>query len=57
MQDLANMVVLICAAIASLGLGVLLAFALCRMGFALLRVQTRPAQPATVQSKVQAAEI
>ena len=40
MQDLMSTVVLICAALASLGLGVMLAFAVCRAGFALLRLQS-----------------
>ena len=40
MQDFVNMVVLICAAIASLGLGVILAYTICRAGFALLRQRT-----------------
>ena len=57
MQDFANTVVLICAAIASLGLGVILAYAVCRAGFALLRVQAHPAKPATAQAKAQPAEV
>lgn len=57
MQDFANMVVLICAAIASLGLGVLLAYVVCRAGFALLRIQAHPAEPAAAQAKVQAVEV
>jgi len=57
MQDLVNMIALVCAAIAALGLGVTLAFAICRAAFALLQVQTRPVEPATVQSKAQAAEV
>ena len=57
MQDFVNMVVLTCAAIASLGLGVMLAYAVCRAGFALLRVQARPAEPAAVPAKTQPAEV
>ena len=57
MQDIVNMVVLICAAISSLGLGVLLAFWVCRAVFILLRMQARPAESAAVQAKAQAAEV
>jgi hypothetical protein len=57
MQDLASMVVLICAAIAALGLGVILAFAICRVGFAILRAQTRPAELKAMQPEAQVAEV
>jgi hypothetical protein len=57
MQDFVNMVVLICAAIASLGLGVVLAFAVCRFGFVLLRTQTRSQQPSAIPVKAQTAEV
>jgi hypothetical protein len=57
MQDLANMVVLMCAAIAALGLGVTLAYAICRAGFAVLRAQTRPAESKVVQTEARAAEV
>jgi len=57
MQDFVNMVVLICAAIASLGLGVMLAYAVCRTGFAVLRLQARPAKSAAAQPKAQPAEV
>jgi hypothetical protein len=40
MQDVVNMIVLVCAAVASLALGVMLAFAVCRAAFALLRMQS-----------------
>lgn len=57
MQDFVNTVVLICAAIASLGLGVILAFWVCRAGFALLRMQARPAESGAVRAKARTAEI
>jgi hypothetical protein len=57
MQDFLNTVVLICAAIASLGFGVLLAFWVCRAGFILLRVQARPAEDGAVSSKAQTVEV
>jgi len=57
MQDFVNTVVLICAAIASLGLGVLLAQAICRVGFAVMRAQVRSKESAATQAKTQAVEI
>jgi hypothetical protein len=47
MQDLVSTVVLICAALASLGFGVMLAFVVCRAGFALLRLQSPRAESST----------
>jgi len=57
MQDIFNSMLLICAAIASLGFGVILAFGVCRAAFAILRSQARTAQPAKVAAKPQIAEI
>ena len=56
MQDLISTVVLICAALASLGLGVMLAFAVCRAGFAVLRVQSPRVEPAAVPANTQTIE-
>jgi hypothetical protein len=56
MQDFMNTVVLICAALASLGMGVMLAYVVCRAGFALLRLRTPPAEPAAVPAKTQTIE-
>jgi hypothetical protein len=56
MQDLMSTVVLICAALASLGFGVLLAFAVCRAGFALLRSQSPRPNSVAAQPKAQALE-
>jgi hypothetical protein len=56
MLDLMNLVVLICAALASLGLGVILAFAVCRAGFALLRLQAPRAEASTVAAKTRTVE-
>jgi hypothetical protein len=56
MQDLMNTVVLICAALASLGLGVMLAFAVCRAGFALLRLQSPRCDSSSAQAKTQTIE-
>ena len=57
MQDFVNTVVLICAAIASLGLGVYLAFGVCQAGFFLLRSQSRAAEPVKIPAKAQVAEV
>jgi hypothetical protein len=51
MQDAMNLLMLVCAGLAALALGVLLAYALCRSAFAILRVHARsvaaeaPAKP------------
>jgi hypothetical protein len=55
-QDLISTMVLICAALASLGLGVMLAFAVCRAGFAVLRLQSPRVEPSTVPAKTQTIE-
>ncbi|HEY0797110.1 MAG TPA: hypothetical protein VGD64_15160 [Acidisarcina sp.] len=52
MQDFVNLLMLICAAVAALGVGVVMAYLVCKMGFAALKAQTRPA-PAVVAAKVQ----
>ncbi len=56
MQDFVNTVVLICAAIASLGLGVALAFGLCRAGFAVMRAQVSSREQDAVAAKPRAVE-
>jgi len=56
MQDLMSTIVLICAALASLGLGVTLAFAVCRAGFALLRLQSPRSESLAAPAKTQTIE-
>jgi hypothetical protein len=56
MQDLMSTIVLICAALASLGLGVMLAFAVCRAGFALLRLQAPRSESSPAPAKTQTIE-
>jgi hypothetical protein len=56
MLDVMYTVVLICAALASLGLGVMLAYAVCRAGFAILRLQTPRIESAAVPAKTRAIE-
>lgn len=41
MQDGMNLLMLICASVASLALGVLAAYGICRVTFAALRIHTR----------------
>jgi hypothetical protein len=57
MQDIVNTAVLICAAIASLGLGVLLALAVCKAGFAALRLHARSSVPQPVKTDAQTARV
>jgi hypothetical protein len=57
MQDIVNTLMLICAAIASLGLGVLLAYAFFRVGFSLLRAQAQPNEVQVVSASTQTAEV
>jgi len=57
MYDFVNTVVLICAAIASLGLGVILALATCRAGFAVMRTQVRSHEAVAIQTKPQSVEV
>jgi hypothetical protein len=56
MQDLMSTVVLICAALASLGLGVMLAFVVCRAGFALLRLQSPRSESSAAPAQTQTIE-
>jgi hypothetical protein len=56
MQDFVNTVALICAAIASLGFGVLLAFGLCRAGFVVMRAHTLSRREDGLPAKTQIAE-
>ena len=54
MTDLLNLVMLVCAAIGSMAFGILAAYGILRVGFALLRPQQRPAQ---VQTQPEAARV
>jgi hypothetical protein len=49
MQDFINLVMLVCAALASMGLGVFAAFAIFKAGFALMSWHTGQTTPAAVQ--------
>jgi hypothetical protein len=56
MQDFINIVMLVCAAGASMGLGVYLAYGLFKAGFALMRWHTQQNAPApAVSGQVKAA--
>jgi hypothetical protein len=56
MQDLVNMLMLICAAVGALGLGVVMAYLICKMGFAALKIQSRPAA-SVAPAKAQVARV
>jgi len=57
MQDLMNLVMLFCAALASMGLGVLLAYGLFKGGFALMRWHTQQNTPAPVKATTEVARV
>lgn len=60
MQDAFNLVMLICAALASMGLGVWAAYAICRAAFALMRwhsQQNAPTPASTVKPTTEAARV
>jgi hypothetical protein len=53
MQDFVNTILLICAALASLALGVMLAYGICQMTFAALRIHARSVKASLPQTKAQ----
>jgi hypothetical protein len=57
MQDFFNLVMLVCAALASMGLGVFVAFAIFRGGFALMRWHTQQNAPAPVKANAEVARV
>ena len=57
MQDFFNLVMLMCASLASMGLGVLAAYALFKCGFALMRWHTQQQAPASVKAQAQIARV
>lgn len=57
MQDFLNTVALICASVAALALGVILAYFCCQVGFAVLRSRARAASPALPEAKPEVASI
>jgi len=57
MQDFFNLVMLVCAALASMGLGVLAAYAIFRGGFALMRWHTQQNAPAAVKASTEVARV
>jgi hypothetical protein len=57
MQDFINLVMLVCATLASLGIGVFAAFAIFRSGFALMRWHTQQQAPATIKSTTEVARV
>jgi hypothetical protein len=57
MQDFINLVMLVCAALASMGLGVWVAYAIFRAGFALMRWHTQQNAPAAVKPATEVARV
>jgi hypothetical protein len=57
MQDFFNLVMLVCAALASMGLGVFVAFAIFRGGFALMRWHTEQNAPVPVKPSTEVARV
>ena len=57
MQDFVGSMMLVCAAIASLALGVILAFWVCRVGFAALRLHAESLTTEPVAVKPQVARV
>lgn len=53
MQDFVNTILLICAALASLALGVMLAYGFCQAAFAVFRIHARSVKAALPQAKAQ----
>jgi hypothetical protein len=57
MQDFVNLVMLMCAALASMGLGVFAAYAICKAGFAAMRLHSQQHAPAAVKASPQVARV
>jgi len=57
MQDFFNLVMLVCAALASMGLGVLVAYGVFKCGFAIMRWHTQQNAPAAVQATTEVARV
>jgi len=55
MQDFFNLVMLVCAALASMGIGVWVAYAIFKAGFALMRWHTSQNAPAPAQTSTEPA--
>ncbi len=56
MQDWMNLLMLICAAVAALSLGVLAAYSCCRIAFAVLRMHARSVADQRLSAKAPAVE-
>jgi hypothetical protein len=57
MQDFVNLVMLVCAALASMGLGVFVAYGIFKGGFALMRWHTEQNAPANVKAPAEVARV
>jgi hypothetical protein len=57
MQDLINTLLLVCAALASLALGIMLAYGVCHAAFAIFRIHARSVKAALPQAKPEPARL
>jgi hypothetical protein len=57
MQDFMNLVMLVCASLASMGLGVFAAYGVFKAGFGLMRWHTQAQLPAGVKARAQVARV
>jgi hypothetical protein len=57
MQDFMNLVMLVCATLASMGLGVFVAYGVFKAGFGLMRWHTQAQLPAKVEARPQVARV
>jgi hypothetical protein len=57
MQDFMNLVMLLCAALASMGLGVFAAYGIFKAGFALMRWHTQQHAPVAVKASAEVARV
>jgi hypothetical protein len=57
MQDFINLIMLVCASLASMCLGVFVAYGLFKGGFAVMRWHTRQNAPAPVKASTEVARV
>jgi len=57
MQDFFNLVMLVCASLASMGFGILAAYALIKGGFAMMHWHSQQQAPEAVKAQAQVARV
>ena len=57
MQDFVNTVILICAVMAAMAFGVLLAYGVCKGAFSLFRIHARSVAASSVRAKTEIARV